>query len=107
MKAKYGTWIVAGAAIAMAGCSAMTGYDPTARTAPPGNDRFARAWCEAETPSGGLIACGSAKVPTVHYGERCACVSPDSDDVLTGRVVKRPNAEVMSAASRAYKDEAR
>ncbi len=105
MTARFVTTIVAGAALLASGCSAMTGFDTTARTAPPGNDRFARGWCEAESKEGRLIACGSAKVPTVPFGASCVCLDPkDPEQIVTGRVVSRPNPAKMTAASRAYSE---
>lgn len=105
MKQTLGKWIAAGAVVLLAGCSGMTGYDPSARTLAPSGDRFARAWCEAEAPSGSLVSCNSARVPSVQFGERCVCQDPDRDLLLTGRVVSRPNPARMSAASQAYTDD--
>lgn len=95
---------LAGLVLALSGCTAMTGYDPTARTAAPDGDRFARAWCEAETKGGSLVACGSSRVPTVQFGEPCNCIDPEQDAVLLGRVVSRPKATRLTAASPAFTD---
>ncbi len=95
-------WILAGLVLAVSGCAAMTGHDTTARTAPPGNDRLARAWCEAETRDGDLLACGSSRVPTVQFGEPCNCFDPGRDAVLVGRVVSKPKADRMTAVSPSY-----
>lgn len=91
--------------LVLGACTPMTGHDPTARTAPPGNDRFARVWCEATLPGGDLMSCGSVRSPTAQLGESCKCTAPGESFVLVGRVVTRPKAGTMSAASPAYTED--
>lgn len=98
MGTKARLWPAVAAALLLGGCSAMTGLDTTARTEAPNNDRFARAWCEVELVDGSLGACASPRPPRVQYGDRCTCQA----GLAVGRVVRRPDPNVETAASRAY-----